>query len=144
MGGVGSVLAWVTCYRGLHGWCACARSVLARLTWVVCLREWCTNVVGVLLLLLLVSKYYLEEQNVECLLLKQKWKNVQNRFEQWFKRRTWFEELVLVYTIWTSNVRILNMPQSAEICPNVGKYSLISVTTKIITLWICVKHYVPK
>ena len=37
-----------------------------------------------LLLLLLLLKYYPEEKNVECLLLKQKWKNVPNRFWQRF------------------------------------------------------------
>ena len=51
MGGVGGVLAWVAS-----------------------LREWHAGVVGVggmpLLLLLLLLRYYPEEKNVECLLLK--------------------------------------------------------------------------
>ena len=45
------------------------------------------------------------------------------------------EEQVLEYTVWTGNASILNMPESAEICQNVGKYSSISVT-----LWICLKR----
>ena len=32
------------------------------------------------------------------------------------------EEQPLVYSISTGNARLLNMPESAEICPNVGKY----------------------
>ena len=41
-------------------------------------REWRGNMGGMLLLLLLLLllKYYPEEQNVECLVLKQKFKNV--------------------------------------------------------------------
>ena len=87
-------------------------------------------------MLRLLLKYYLEKQNIECLLFKQKWKNVPNRFEQWFKRRTWLEEQVLVYTIWTGNARILDMPESTEIYPNLGKYFSISLT-KNVTSWIC-------
>ena len=66
------------------------------------------------------------------LLLKRKRKNVLNKFEQWLKRRTWLEEQVLLYIIWTDNARILNKSESAEICPSVGKYASISPT-----LWIC-------
>ena len=43
---------------------------------------------------------------------------------------------MLVYTIWTGNVRILNMPESTEICPNMGKYCSIRVI-KDVTLQIC-------
>ena len=51
------------------------------------------------------------EKKVECLLLRQKWKNVSNtnRSEQWFKRRTWLEELVLLYINWTGNATILDI-----------------------------------
>ena len=45
-------------------------------------------------------------------------------------------DLKMVYTICAGKERILNMLESAEICPNMGKYSSISVT-KNITLWIC-------
>ena len=38
----------------------------------------------------------------------------------------------LVYTIWISNGRTLNMSESIEICPNVGKYSLIRVARNVI------------
>ena len=79
-------------------------------------------------MLLLLLKYYPEEKNVECLLKKKMKKNIPNRFEQGFKRRTWLEEQVLVYTIWASDARVLNMPESAEIFPNVGKYSSRCVT----------------
>ena len=50
------------------------------------------------------------EKKVECLLLRQKWKNASNpnRSEQWFKRRTWLEELVLLYINWTGNATILD------------------------------------
>ena len=84
-----------------------------------------------LLLLLLLLKYYPEEQNVKCLPLKRKWKMFPNKFEQWFKRRTWLEEQALVYTIWTGNARILNMPEYTEIYSNVGKYSSINVTKNV-------------
>ena len=73
-----------------------------------------------ILLLLLLLKYYPEEKIFECLLLKQQWKNVPNRSEQWFKRRTWLEELVLLYIIWTGNTRILDVSEShcGQICPD--------------------------
>ena len=84
VGGVGDVLGWVTWEYGWHG----SRA----------------NVGGMLfLLLLLLLKYYLEEKIVECLLLKQ-WKNVPNRSEKWFIRRSWFEERVLLWIMpgsWT-------------------------------------------
>ena len=50
-------------------------------------------------------------------------KNVLNKFGHWFKRRTRLEEQVVLYIIWTGSARILNMSESAEICPNVGKYA---------------------
>ena len=34
------------------------------------------------------------------------------------------EEQVLVYTIWAGNARILNIPESTELCPNVGQIFL--------------------
>ena len=77
--------------------------------------EWRASVGGMLLLmLLLLLKCYPEEENNECQLLKKKMKkkNVPNRFGQWFKRRTWLEEQVLVYTVWAGNAGILNMPES--------------------------------
>ena len=60
-------------------------------------------------------------------------KMFQTDLEKDFKK-TW--QQVLVYTSWTGNARILNMPESAEICPNVGKYSSIKVITNV-TSWIC-------
>ena len=54
-------------------------------------------------------------------------KNIPNRFEKSFKRRTWLESQVLVYAIWVSDSRILNMHESAEICLDVGKYSLTTL-----------------
>ena len=72
VGGVGvkgSIFVWMACERGWYSWRA--------------------NVSGMLLLLiLLLSKYYPEEKNVECLLLKQKSKTVPNRSGQLFERRT--------------------------------------------------------
>ena len=56
VGGVGGVLAWVTCQRGWHayvgdvlvwvwrGWRAYVAGVLAWVTWVACLRGWCASV----------------------------------------------------------------------------------------------------
>ena len=38
------------------------------------------------------------------------------------------EEQVLLYIIWICNARILNMFESAEICPYVGKHASICVT----------------
>ena len=49
---------------------------------------------------------------MECLLLKQKWKNVPKRSEPWFKRRTSPEEQVLGYTIRYGNYVILLFFQS--------------------------------
>ena len=37
----------------------------------------------------------------------------------------------LVYTIWTGNAGILNMPESTEIYPNAGKYSSTGVTKNV-------------
>ena len=50
--------------------------------------------------------------SLSCLIMKQKWKNVPSRSEQWFKRRTWLEEPGLLYITWTINDRILNMSGS--------------------------------
>ena len=58
-------------------------------------------------MLLLLLKYYPEEKNVKCLLLKQQWKNAPEKFEQGFKIRTWPEKQVLVYIIWYGNYIIL-------------------------------------
>ena len=66
----------------------------------------------VIAIVLLSLRYYPEEKNVECLLLKWKWKYVPNRSEHWFKRRTWLEEQVLLYITWTGNARILDMSES--------------------------------
>ena len=69
------------------------------------------------LLLLLLLKYHLEEQNVKRLLL-QKWKNVPNWPEMWFKTRTWLEEQVSLNITWTGNANILNLSESqcGQIC----------------------------
>ena len=104
VGGVGGVL------RGWRGCRSNLRSVLACVAWVGVLRANVSDML--LLLLLLILKYYPE-----------KWKNVSNRFELWFKRITWLEEQVLLYVIWTGNAKMLNMSESAEICPNVGKHA---------------------
>ena len=56
-------MAYYSCMRGWRGWCA--------------------NVGGMLLLLiLLLLKYYPEKKVFECLLSKQKRKNLLNKFEQ--------------------------------------------------------------
>ena len=70
------------------------------------------------LLLLLLLKYYPEEKNHECLLLKQKFKNIPNRSEEWFKRGTRLQEQVFPYITWFGNAGILNMPESQckQIC----------------------------
>ena len=104
--------------------------MLEWLEWLACLHEWRgwrANVGSMLLLLLLLLlKSHPEGKNVECLLLKQ-WENVPNRSKKWFKRRTLFEEQVLLYITWTSNARILNMSESqcGQIC------------SVCVTLWIC-------
>ena len=67
---VGDVLPWAARVARLCGWYACVGGML------------------LLLLSLLLFKYYLKDKNVECLLLKQKRKNVPNRSEQLFERRT--------------------------------------------------------
>ena len=48
---------------------------------------------------------------VESLLLTKKLKKCSKLIWTVFKRRTWTEEHVLVYNIWTGNARILNMPE---------------------------------
>ena len=81
--------------------------------WLECFRGWRASVGGILLLLLLfLLKYYLEEKNVECLLLKPKWKNDPNRFKQRFKRRTWLEKQTLVCIVWTGNYIIILIVQN--------------------------------
>ena len=82
---------------------------------MVCQQGWHAIIIVIVVIEILSLK-----KNVECLLLRQKWKNVPNRLEQWFKRRTWLEEQLLVYKIWIGNASILNMPGSTEILPNVG------------------------
>ena len=63
--------------------------VLPQAARVARLCGWHACVGGMLLLLsLLLLKYYLKDKNVEWLLLKQKRKNVPNRSEQLFERRT--------------------------------------------------------
>ena len=60
------MLAWMKCLYGCH---ASAGGMGGVLAWVSC--GWGANVGGMLLLLLLLLlKYCPEEENVECLLLK--------------------------------------------------------------------------
>ena len=40
-------------------------------------------------------------------------------------------DLKMVYTICAGKERILNMLEPAEICPNTGKYSSISITKNV-------------
>ena len=90
------VLAWEVCLRGKRAsmvyvggrleciaWTGLGDVVVLMACWRRC-PEWRANVGGVLLLLLLLLllKCYPEEQNDECLLLKQKRKNVPNRSGQ--------------------------------------------------------------
>ena len=76
-------------------------------------------------------KYYSEEQNVECLLLKQKWKMFQIDLNSDLKQEPDLKSRCLVYTFWTGNARALNMHESTQICSNVGKYSSICVTKNV-------------
>ena len=50
--------------------------------------------------------------------LKHKWKNVPNRSEQCFIKKTWLEEQVLFYIIWIGNAMVLNISefQCGKIC----------------------------
>ena len=73
-------------------------SVLACVTWEVCLHEWHSWWHSIIIVLLFLKQYH-EAKNVEYLLLKQESKNFSNRFEPSFKRRTLLEEQVSVYTI---------------------------------------------
>ena len=114
-------LGWVVCFYRWHASLDCMSGVVTWITFYYYCYYYYWNTI-------------LKTKNVGCLLLKQKLKNVP-WFEQWFKRRTWLEEQVLVYTIWTGKTRILNMPESTEIYPNMGKYSSIN-ETKNVTLWI--------
>ena len=86
--------------------------------WMACERGWHAIIIVIIAIEILSWR-----KNVECLLLKQKWENVPNSSDQWFKRRTWLEEQVLLYIIWTGNGRILNISE-----PNGGKYVSICVT----------------
>ena len=94
-------------------------------------HEWRAYMDGMLLSLLLLLKYYPEEQNVECLLLKKKRKMFQIDFHSDLKEEPDLKSRRLVYTFWTGNARTLNMPESTELCPNVGKYSSIRVTKNV-------------
>ena len=57
-------------------------------------------------------KYYSEEQNVECLLLKQKWKMFQIDLNSDLKQEPDLKSRCLAYTFWTGNARALNMHES--------------------------------
>ena len=112
--GVGSVLAWGANMVVVSG----------VLTWVACYSYcYCYCIANGMLLLL---KYYPEEKNVVCLLLKQKWNNVPNRSnsdlkeELDFKRRCCF---ILFEPVMRRSWICLNL--------NVGKYAPICVT-----LWV--------
>lgn len=81
--------------------------------WLECFRGWRGSVGGILLLLLLfLLKYYLEEKYVEWLLLKPKWKNDPNRFKQRFKRRAWLEKQTLACIVWTGKYTIILIVQN--------------------------------
>ena len=47
--------------------------------------------------------------------------------KQWFKRRTWLEEQVLLYFMWTGNARILNMSESQCGQIRLDMYNFVSV-----------------
>ena len=53
-----------------------------------------------------------------------KLKNVSTRSEQWFKKRTWLKEQVLLYIIWTGNARILYTSESQceQICLDMSNF----------------------
>ena len=42
-----------------------------------------------------------------------------------------YYEQVMVYTIWSGNARIVNMPECTEIYPYVGKHSSINETKNV-------------
>ena len=116
------------------------------LVWVACMTvgEWRTSV-GDMLFYYCYCYYWkavLKKKLLNVYFWNKNEKNVPNRFEQWFKRRTWLEEQVLVYISWTGNARILNISEFAAICPNV--LNIPRYVQLCENAWICVKHYVPK
>ena len=130
------VLLWVAWVANVRRWCKWRTCVGNMLVWVVCKRGltkvmWVMHkcMLHIIIVIVVIDKLSLRKK-AECLILKWKWKNVQKRFEQGNTRKTWLQERVLVFG--TGNDRILNMPESSEICANVDKYVWLSVT-----LWIC-------
>ena len=144
----------------IRGWCARVfwrpgmGGGLVRVTWVewvVCLRGlrgWRASVGGMSGVLLVTCNCYFCYYYWNTI-LKNKMLNVYfwNKNEKLFQidLNSDLKEKPDLKSIRTGNAKILNMPESAEICPNVGKYFSISVT-KIVTLfsWTCVKYYVLK
>ena len=155
---LGSVLAWVTqvvcfarkacqcCRRGSYASVCSMGRMSGVFAWVPWYHYYCYHSSSSSSSSYYYYHYYyynyywntIQKKNVECFLLKQRWKKVPNRFEQWFKRRTWLEEQVLIYTIWTGSARILNITEFFEIYTKVGQYSSICVT-----LWICLNMCEP-
>ena len=69
------------------------------------------------------------EKKVECLLLRQKWKNVSNpnRSEQWFKKRTWLEELGYFTLIEPVMLRSwISDYQCGQICPDMCNFVIMT------------------
>ena len=137
MGGVSGVLAW---WRGWRSSVCSVGGVDGVLTWVA----WCCYC------------YYYYYWNTtlkkKCWVLTfTKMKNLSNRSEQWFKKRTWFEEQVLFYItlnrsqsqcgqIYFDMYNFANMPEYAwnitrlnKLKRNVPKYTrVLNALTRII------------
>ena len=114
-------LGWVMCFCRWHASFDCMSGVV---TWI--------HFIIIFIVIIEILSW-----REECWLstFETKMKNVP-WFERLFKRRTWLEEQVLVNTIWTGDARIMNMSKSAEIYPNIGKYSSIN-GSKNVTWCIC-------
>ena len=119
-GRVGVVFVWMVCQRRCHEWRAYMDGMLLLLLLFLLLL-----LLSLLLFILLLLKYYSEEQNVECLLLKQKWKMFQIDLNSDLKEEPDLKSRCLVYTFWTGNARALNMHESlkyAQMWANIPRF----------------------
>ena len=140
-------------WRGRH---ACLGGVVARVAWVAWLCVWSASVcsvggvggmlarVAIIIVIVIIEKLSWRKK-IWMLTFETKIKNVPNKSEQWFKRRTWLKKQVLFYITWTGHDRILNVSESQceQICldmcnfANMPEYAWNIRCLNKPELWIC-------
>ena len=117
------MLAWGHgCRASVSGMLACVVWV----RWVACEREW--HAIIIVIVIIEILSWRKKKLNVHF--WNKNEKIYQTDLNSDLKEEPYVKSS-LVYIIWAGNARILSMPDSTEISPNVGKYNSICVTLRI-------------